>query len=698
MFFSGAIGAFLTYRSTDPQTTAVRKIIMAVLRFVAISAIVFMLADPLLLSHHRKEVNPSIALLVDDSESMSISDRIGNRAEIVSKILASSAMKQLEDKYLTHLFLFAESLYCSGEMKFSGVSTALGEALSEVLDTASALELGAVVLLSDGQSNIDIDPLSVASSYPMPIYTIGIGDPKPAPDITVAQVIANPNAYANEEVPVIAHIRAWRVGGKRTTVSLWEGSKKIAEQQIELPQSGQTVPVRFEIIPTEAGTHYYTVRVPKIANEISSSNNAQSVAVKVFPSKKRILVACDHPSWEVSFWRRALETDPHIEIELFVNKGGSTTRFSRFPTDTAMLNRYDALVLIHAAPILTANTADAIANYVQNGGSILWLMDDGSLSSRAQNIMNRLLPVKIATGAKFVADQFTPSVGADGFAHPVLKITRTGEELSSAIAGMPPLLGFVPTSPKADAEVLLTHPENGYPVLAVGEFGSGRTAVLCAAPLWRWAILPAAFGQDNHIFNNLAANIMQFLLAKEKIAPFVLRTGKRIYRSGEPVAISASLSDQSNQPLSGAKVTVKLKKQNGDSTETFSVELGETGNGIYETQLPSLSPGKFKISAVATYNGKVIGRAQTSMVVEEYQLEFAQTNQDRAMLEAISELSGGKYFFADSIGELSDDIELPVRLRSWTVEKELWSSPWLLLLVVVSLASEWLLRKRANLL
>ncbi len=695
---AGLVGAFLVYRSTDPQTSVLRRVIMAILRFVAIAGIIFMLADPILLSHHKKEITPSIAVLLDDTQSMKISDKTGDRAQKLLAIMKSPQYKKLVDEYPMHKFSFSDSLREFEKLEFGGNSTALGEALSELLDTASSLDLAAVIVVSDGQNNIGIDPLSVAASFPVPIFTIGIGDPKPSPDVAITQVLANRISYANEKLPVIAYVQAWRISGKRTTVSVWEGKKKLGEQQIELPRAGQVVPVKFEITPKEKGMHYYTVRIPKIGGEISGTNNAQSAAVKVLPSRKRILIACDHPSWEVSAWRRAIENDPHIETKLFVNKGGGDTKFTHFPADTALLNSFDAIVLIYGSQLLTAITAKSLEQYIQNGGSFLWIMDGGEITAQAQKNIEPALPVDFASGAKFITEQFVPSVAADGFSHPIMRITRQGEELANAIAAMPPLYGFVATIPKTNASVLMVHPEKDFPVLAVLEYGSGRSAIFCGAPFWRWSIIPAAFGGDDHIFKNLAQNIIKYLLAKEKITRFALRPGKHVYCSGEPVTISASLRDVSNQPRAGAKITVEVKSQSGDSTQTFSIELTDAGNGIYESQLPSLSPGKYKILGEAQYGDKKIGNARSSVIVEEYKLEFAQSNQDRAMLEGIADISGGKYFPADSSAALPDAMNFPNKMRTWTTERELWSKWWLLVIITMTLATEWILRKRANLL
>ncbi len=235
--FIGASISFAVYRSTDPPASVLQRVSMAILRVIGIAAVVFMLADPILVANYRKEIIPSVAILVDNTKSLSIADRFGSRTETVEKIIKSDEIKKLSEKYKTFWFLFADSLSNWTSPKFDGMATDLGEVISELIDTAAELEIGAAIIISDGQSNIGIDPVSVAPLSPFPLYTIGIGDPEPAPDVAVAQVFTNPTAYANEPLPVIGYIRSWRMKEKGATVSLWEGEKKLSEQNIELHKS-----------------------------------------------------------------------------------------------------------------------------------------------------------------------------------------------------------------------------------------------------------------------------------------------------------------------------------------------------------------------------------------------------------------------------------------------------------------------------
>ncbi|RKZ33997.1 hypothetical protein DRQ33_03095 [bacterium] len=691
----GALGAYWVYRRTNPAIKSVLRWILTILRFIAIAAIVFMLADPVFLAFNKRKIIPSVVALIDNTESITIQDRWGDRTKKIANFLKSDVWSKIEDKYTIYAFGFSDSIFPLGKLDFSGNVTGIGEVLSAVRDTAQYLEVGAVLLVSDGQSNIGVDPISVSATLPFPVHSVGVGDPEPVPDVSVAQVLSNPIAYTEESTPIVAHIRAWRLDGVKTNVSLWKENNKIGEQNVQLPASGQSVPVKFEVTPKEPGLQYYTVRIPQLSGEISVSNNSRSVPLKVLPARKRILLACDHPSFELAFLRRTLDRDEHLETSLFIQRGGGNVPFRKFPDDTAKLGEYDAIIFIHSTPILTMRVAEALVDYVKSGGSVFLMLDDSIPRFDAIKKLNEILPVHIKSS--FVTEQFVPVLSGDGFSHPVMQIAQTGENISDQLSAMPPFIGYVLSEPSDWGSILMVHPETNNPILSVGEIGYGRSAVLCASPIWKWGFLPVGFGRKTNLYTNLVNNLAQYLVAKEKISRFVLKPGKQVYRSGEPIIISASLRDLSNKPISGATIQLTLTRQNGDSAESFTMEMSEVENGVYELQLPSLEQGKYNIHGIAMDSGEKISESRTSFMVEEFQIEYAQTNQDRATLQAISELSGGIYVPIDSVEKLIPNIHIKPRMQSWTTEKELWNSLWLLIIVVVSLSVEWILRKRANL-
>jgi uncharacterized membrane protein len=694
----GAIGAFLVYRSTNPDTPRARRIAMAILRFIAVAVIIFSLADPVIRAIRNREITPSVVLLVDNSQSMSIVDNTGDRSVKVSEIISSKVLKNISEKYPIHKFLFSDSLYKWKEPDFSGQITSMGIALSELLDTAEKLEIGAVLILSDGQNNIGVDPEIVAMSFPFPIHTIGIGDPNPMPDAMVSEIVANPVAYVGEELTVFANIRGWRLGGTQVNAQLIESGKMIGSQQIELPNEGQVVTCKYKIEPKKPGTKYYTIRIPILQNEVLKNNNEKSVAIKVLPSRKEVLITCDYLSWDVTFWKRAIESDPNIKTSLFVKQGVGQYNLRRMPSRKEDLQHYALIVLINSAEILTGDITKRLAEYVHSGGSILLIGSENSFrGGPGIREFIGILPVNLNLSRGFVFMNIPVSSGPDALTHPITSIEGFAREVSS----LPPLEGMFFSAPKDNSKILMvgkTADGIDLPILAVSEIELGRSAIITGSPTWKWGFLPFAYGRDDRIFRNLSRNLIQYLLAKEKIDRFAIIPGKKVYSSGEPVYISAALRDESNKPVSGAIVNINVSLKDSVDDEGFDFELSEVGEGVYEASIPSLAPGIYDINGTAQVESKSLGKAKSSLVVERYKLEFARTNQDDALLKIISQQTAGKYILSDSIYKLLDIIKIKNKIRTESSEHELWSWPILLFIVIIALGLEWILRKKSNLL
>ncbi len=693
----GAVGSYLVYRSTIPDSPRSARIIMGVLRFIAVATIIFALLDPVLRIVTKKEIIPKLVFLVDNSQSMSISDPSGDRKKIVREILTSKILAKLKERFPCEFFLFSDSLKPFSEPDFSGNGTAIGNALQKILDTAQTMDIGAVVLISDGQNNIGIDPISVSPAYPFPVFTIGVGDPTPMRDVMVANVISSPVAYVDESLKVVADIRAWRAGEEKVMVNLYEGRKKIASKQVMLPAEGQSVRVEFALKPDKEGIHYYKVSVPTIKGEATKSNNQRVVSVNVLSSRKKVLIACDHLSWEVTFWKRGISQDPHIKVYLYSKKGGGDKNLRLPSPSPEALLAYDAIVLIHCGPLLKREFGNALSQYVKQGGSILILLDESTpLGSSGLRALSNALPVEFVEPIAFRSGELTPKLGGDGYTSPITDIEGIAEELPL----MPPLMGFVPVRPKPDASVLISCKLAGgkdTPILVVGRCGSGKSAIVAGSPLWRWAMMPMAYGRDSKVFMKLVRNLTQYLLAKEKIERFKIMPSKRVFSSGEPITFSAAVRNELNKPLSAAVVSVRILNPDSEMAEVSSTELTEITSGVYEASIPSLSPGRYIIKGIATLNGDTIGKASTAIMVEPFKIELAKTNQDEALLKLLAEHTGGKYLPASLIEKLDDELKLDKRVKMLSHEKELWNLPILLVIAVCSLAVEWILRKKFNL-
>lgn len=687
----GFVITIFTYWRTNPQTKGVLRITMGFLRFLGWAGVIFSLADAVLISASKKQVKPSVVILLDSSQSMMIEDDFGSRQNAVRNFLSSPDINAIKSMTTVIEYNFAESLYSGKLAGHQGKATAIGDVLSAIADSASNIDISSVVLISDGQNNWGNDPLSIAATLPFPVFCVGVGDTIPSPDIIVEQVSAPNIAYTGEILPIVAYIQSWYLSGKTVNVELREGGKIVSKQQLSLSEQGQINEIKLEHIPTEAGTRYYTIYVPPLDIEATKENNARSVAVKILSSRRKMLIVCDHPSWEVSFFRRAIETDPHMEIKLLVGRGGGDFQMNYIPTDTAQLNDFDIIVLIHAEDLLTPNAIRALRQYVLSGRSILWFSQcEFNIASSSAELLSEIMPVKITSKSRFSSVEFVPSVQSGALNNPIMEFDGDWEQI---LPELPPLTGINVFEINENAQVLLRNPSVGAPVLAIRQTSGGRTGMITSGPFWRWAIVPFAFGGTDKAYNSLMTNLVSYLVASERVERFALNTGKKVYKSGEPVVVTASLRDETNRPVSDGNITITVVGEN----DSFSLDLQPVGNGAYKTLLPSLEPGQYRISAIAKKSESILGKDFTNIIVEQFQLEFARTYQDKALLTELAKLSGGKYFLINSASGIASVIPITTRIKITTTEFQLRSSPLLLLLVTICFVVEWIMRKRANL-
>ena len=121
---------------------------------------------------------------------------------------------------------------------------------------------------------------------------------------------------------------------------------------------------------------------------------------------------------------------------------------------------------------------------VESGKAIMflggWLSFSGEMGKGGWNRtrLREILPVRCLDFEDLVES-------TEGF---TAKETAEGQEFVSdiALSGFPPILGYNKTSPRESCPVLLHVKETGDPLVAVGEFGQGRSLAYMSDPAPHW--------------------------------------------------------------------------------------------------------------------------------------------------------------------------------------------------------------------
>ena len=147
-----------------------------------------------------------IALLVDDSRSMGISEDGSTRQAQAVRALQGGLLASLNRSFQTRLYRVDDvpaRIDSVTNLQPSAPSTRIGDSLKQLSEETSDLPIGAVVLLSDGDDNaggISADAISALRARHIPVHTVGFGHERSAHDVELEDVVVAPRALADSRL------------------------------------------------------------------------------------------------------------------------------------------------------------------------------------------------------------------------------------------------------------------------------------------------------------------------------------------------------------------------------------------------------------------------------------------------------------------------------------------------------------------
>ncbi len=238
-----------------------------------------------------------------------------------------------------------------------------------------------------------------------------------------------------------------------------------------------------------------TARIEPIAGETNLDNNAQTRAVAVDDSRRRILYVEGEPRWDYKFLRRAVEDDPAMQVVSMLrttqNKiyrqgvANPNELAEGFPTKPEELFGFQGLILgsMEAAFFTTAQQ-QLIKDFVdRRGGGLLFLGGRSCLSDGGYNIQpfGELLPVNLPNRKNTFQRTFVPAELTEAGKRSLLcRIEESPEKSTAHWEVLPYLANYQdPGTPKPGATVLARVNVAGsrIPLLVTENYGRGRTAV-----------------------------------------------------------------------------------------------------------------------------------------------------------------------------------------------------------------------------
>lgn len=689
---------------------------LLLLRLASAAVLVLLLLDPVLSLVDERPRPPRIAVLVDGSLSMTIpspspgqtdADKAPTRADRLRDAIEKTNLAQrLEQRGALDVLRFGGDVQPAAlDEPETFAPTEDRTDLSRALASAVGGErrsTGAIVLITDGAHNVGADPREESRKLGVPVFTIGVGAETPVTDVSVVEVEASAVAYLENRVPVRARLRARGAAAGAATVYLSEGKAVLDSARVNLPGAGE-IEVELEYRPTREGLRRYRVWTPTRSGEISEKNNEHLFVVRVLKEKIELLLVAGRPSFELRFVKRAFESDVSLNVETVIlsldefpgrlGRGGP-----KLPASFAQLAKKDVVVLLECDASALRDRAADLARFVRDRGGALLIMG-GPASFDLGPPLVELLPARTGRG-RVRTGQILAMLTESGRSHPITQLESEPELNTARWAELPPLT-VVPIfgPPRADARVLAqgvvdrtARPELA--LVATCREGKGRVLTIAGAPYWRWDHYLWGTGRSGDVLRKLLSRSVRWLLARDDFQPVLIRPSKHLFEGAESVVLNGQIWDDDYQPIAGADVRATVRGPLGATEEkSREISLVDLGEGRYKGTLPGLPPGDYRIVGQARRGGVAVGADSSEATVAPYRMEFEDPAPDIELLKEIAQESGGSFLPLEKLEELPALLDPKPVVQRKVQELPFLESPWLFLLLLGLLGSEWALRR-----
>ena len=723
-----AVPALLTYGAARGDTSRFDRAVMAALRLGLVAILVFILFRPTLILTSVVPQRNFVGILIDDSQSMRITDQDGvARSDFVQSTFGSEGselLTALSEKFTLRYFRFSRDvsrLNDMADLSYSGTATDLGNAMMRAQEELAGVPISGLVVISDGADNSgealaeSLLPLQAAG---VPVYTVGLGEEELTPDVQISRVEMPRKVLVGTSLVVDVIVRHHGYSGRTVQLVVEDTGQLLASEDVTFGRDGEPVVARVRIEARDAGPRVLRFRIAAQEGEQVTENNVRDVLVNVVNNAEKVLYFEGEPRWEVKFLRRAVSEDENLQVVLLqrtaeskflrLNVDDAEELAAGFPKTREELFRYRALILGSVeASFFTHDQLDMISDFVsRRGGGLLFLggrnafAEGGYQGTRLAEVLPVFLDDELSTGAGPYFDELFITPTLAGLTHPA---TQLGADNSDAVVerweALPPVTTLNPiTRLKPGATGLLTGgPEEDRErqiVLAFHRYGRGKVAALPIQDSWIWQ-MHADIPLDDQTHETFWRQLIRWLTdgVPDQVGA---QSEREVVEPGQPVNLTVEVRDSAYADVNNANVIAVVHDPSGDSI-TIPLDWDVEQDGHYDGSFPTSMPGLYEVSVRAMRGADTVGTAVTFVDVAPSADEYFDASMRSTTLRRIADQTGGLFYTPENVANLPEDIGLTGAGVTLTEERDLWDMPILLLLVLGLMGGEWGYRRKRGL-
>ena len=749
------------YKKEAPDTGRIYRGFLAFFRFIIWTAILLVLLQPKLDLDFLSQPKSNLAILIDTSKSMTLSDKSENklfyenikqatkgydkktdvsteerkeinkatRYELLGQIFSNEKLdiiNKLEEQFAVHFFSFDETTrkielvnkLATDDNKINmpeltGDTTQLGTALRRIPNELRGLPLSAIIPFTDGANNRGESSTTAAQwlgDKQIPVYPVGIGAPETV-DVGIINIDLPDLIFKDDEIAVRVTFEASSLEEVVLPITLTLGDKEVGSGEAVAKEG--TFQADFVVTPKEVGDLVFKVEVPQQADEVYLENNLLKKRIRVIDSAIRILIVVDTPSWEYRYLKGFLATDERIVTKTFIRRGDQRTSstkeeyLTRFPLYEDLQTKFDCIIFNNiTADYFSDDQMRDISKYVsEDGGSFIMISSTkGTPGTFIGTPIGDMLPVtldKVSEDERLdTQNQFTNPFN--------MRLTRDG--YNHIVTRLHPL-------PEKNAEIWTKLPGQFWYYTGIKRLKpTALSLVEHASKRNEYGSIPLMaiqrYGRGNVLFSGFNS-IWRW---RYKIGnKFTNRFwGQTIQYMGLPHLLGnmkrVNFQTQGRDFTIGEKIPVSVRVLDRDfrPVNDDEIVLLATEEETAQDMSFTLAREEDKKGAFAgkmflqegTWHVTVEGYEKEEEIILDIrppQFEFESPAMRIKELQSVADASGGSYIEMDQIWKLPELVSGTTKKMRSQLKKELWDTWLTLLFIACACAIEWILRKRIDL-
>jgi hypothetical protein len=635
-------------------------LILALLRFISVFCVLLLLINPIITNKTLEIIKSPLLIAVDNSSSISNLNASQTVNELYQKLISNSKLK---DKFEIQSYRFDSDFESSANFDFKGTQTNI-DAVAKNSKTINKNSIYPTVLITDGNQTLGND--FVFSFDPNnKVYPIVVGDTTTYIDLRISQLNANKYAFHKNKFPVEVFLNYTGTKAITSNFSITQGNTVLNSQVVSFSPSKKSLVISVLLPADKIGLQVYKASIRSLKQEKNIYNNNFNFAVEVIDQKTEIalIASFNHP--DLGALKRAIESNAQRKVTLLK------------PKEINDISKYNIAILyqptVEFKSFFEKNTDLELNTFVITGTKT----DFNYLNQQQKDLVFKMSSQTEDYIAGYKDDFNLFTLEDIGFSQ------------------FPPLenpFGVISTSSNVNVSLgsTIRNINTNAPLLAFSENQGKRSAYLLGENSWKWRLQSHADTKSYNKYDTFIDKIIQYLASNaSKKALVVNHDG--FYNSGDAIEISAQYFNKNYEFDVKANLNITLINKKTKSKKSYDLLKSNTD---FKVNLDGLEVGKYdfvvrELNSNSVYNG--------SFEIVDFDIEKQFVNPDLVKLNQLVAQTKGQLVFPDKVDNLIkmliENDEYKSVQKSIIKKIPLIDWIWLLIIIVISLTTEWFVRK-----